>query len=458
MFVFRNTLGFKPHARLCAPVLDIDFTGTGGNGGGTNATDINGKDGKGDGEGKDGDGTDPNGGEGNGGDSKDGKDGKSGDEPPADGEGKDGEGKDGKGNDTTSSTGELEKGMQVEFEGQTYTVADNGDLVDKDGKVFKEAKDVKDWIDSLQVDEPDAEVNLENIRKALDIDITDEEGKPVEFTDDIEGVKSYINSAIELKSNEVAQAAVNKVFVDNPILKQFVDYLTVNNGDPRGFGERPDRSGLTVDEKSEEQQIAIIKAAAREFGNASLNDNYIKYLKDSGGLYDEAKAQLANLQAADKKRDEQMTAQAEAQRKQQEEDTLAYWNNVKTVVEGRKIGNYQLPESLVREVNGQKVTVTPNDFYDYLSRGIKDEQGNVATAYERALAQQTPEDALNSEILQAWLMYTGGSYEDLVKMAVREHEVKTLRLTAKNNKGRGTVRITKPAKDNKNPTDNIQFS
>lgn len=454
MFVFRNTLGFKPHARLCAPVLDIDFTGTGGNTG-TDTTDITGKDGKGDGEGKDGDGTGADG-DGNASDSKDDKDDKSGDEHSADT--KDADGKDDNGNDTTPSTGELEKGMQVEFEGQTYTVADNGNLVDKDGKVFKEAKDVKGWIDSLQVDEPGADVNLENIRKALDIDITDEEGKPVEFTDDIDGIKSYINSAIELKSNEVAQAAVNKVFVDNPILKQFVDYLTVNNGDPCGFGERPDRSGLTVDEKSEEQQIAIIKAAAREFGNASLNDNYIKYLKDSGGLYDEAKTQLANLQAADKKRDEETAKQAEAQRKQQEQDTIAYWNNVKTVVEGRKVGNYQLPESLVREVNGQKVTVTPNDFYDYLSRGIKDEQGNVATGYERALAKQTPEDALNNEILQAWLMYTGGSYEDLVKMAVREHEVKTLRLTAKQNKGRGTVRITKPAKDNKNATDDIQFS
>uniref|UniRef100_A0AAU8MGY1 Uncharacterized protein n=1 Tax=Geladintestivirus 3 TaxID=3233135 RepID=A0AAU8MGY1_9CAUD len=449
MFVFRNTLGFKPHARLCGPV-DIDFTGL--NNGGGSATDINdkGNDGKGDGKDGNGTGTDGNG-DGNGDEGKDG-DGKGSDDD--DDSHKDGDGKD---NDTPF-TGGLEKGSQVEFEGQTYTVSDNGDLVDKDGKVFKEAKDIKAWMDSLQVDDKTAEINLENIRKALDIDITDEEGKPVEFTDDVDGIKSYINSAIELKSNEVAQAAVNKVFVDNPILKQFIDYLTVNGGDPRGFGERPDRSGITVDEKSEEQQIAIIKQAAKEFGNASLNDNYIKYLKDSGGLYDEAKAQLANLQAADKQRDEQYAQQAEAQRKQQEEDTLAYWNNVKEIVTNRKIGSYQLPESLVREVNGQKITVTPNDFYDYLSRGIKDEQGNIATAYERALAQQTPEDALNSEILQAWLMYTGGSYEDLVKMAIRDKEVKTIKLIAKENKGRGTVRITKPAKDNKNVTDNIQFS
>ena len=449
MFVFRNTLGFKPHARLMGPLdgINLDFGGSG-----TNAPDINGGDNKG--GNKDGDGTDP--------------------EPPSnkdgDGDGKDGDGtnggdgkdnpndKDDKDNDTTPFTGGLEQGTNVEFEGQTYTVDANGNLVDKDNKVFKEAKDVKAWMDSLQVEEPTDEINLAAIQKALDVELTDEDGKPAEFEDSIEGIKSYVDKVIELKNNEVAQAAVNKVFTDNPILKQFVDYLTVNGGDPRGFGERPDRSGITVDEKSEEQQIAIIKAAAKEFGNASLNDNYIKYLKDSGGLYDEAKAQLANLQNADKQRDENEAKQAEAYRKQQEAETIAYWKGIKDTIDKREIGGYKLPESLVKEVNGQKVTVTPNDFYDYLSRGIKDEDGNIATAYERALANQSPEEATNQELLSAWLMFTGGTYKDLVKMAINNEQVKTLKLVAKGNKGHGTVRITKPQTNNNKAIDNIQFS
>ena len=106
-------------------------------------------------------------------------------------------------------------------------------------------------------------------------------------------------------------------------MAQFANYLAVN-GSPRGFGELPDRSGITVDTDNEEQQIAIIKAAAAEFGNSSLNDNYIKYLKDSGGLYDEAKAQLANLQNADKQRNEELAIQAEEQRKAEQEATDAY--------------------------------------------------------------------------------------------------------------------------------------
>ena len=448
MFVFRNTLGFKPHTRLMGPLdgINLDF------GGGSDAPDINGGDNKG--GNKDGDGTDPEppsnkdgDGDGKDGDGTDGGDGK--DNP---------DGKDGKGDDSTPSTGELEPGTNVEFDGQTYTVDANGNLVDKDNKVFKEAKDVKAWMDSLEVEEPTDEINLAAIQKALDVELTDEDGKPAEFEDSIEGIKSYVDKVIELKNNEVAQAAVNKVFTDNPILKQFVDYLTVNNGDPRGFGERPDRSSITVDEKSEEQQIAIIKTAAKEFGNASLNDNYIKYLKDSGGLYDEAKAQLANLQAADKQRDEAYAKQAEAQRQQDEQETLAYWKDIKDVVTSRKIGNYTLPETLVRTVNGQKVTVTPNDFYDYLYRQTKDADGIVATAYQRDLAAKSAEQERDEELLSAWLMYTGGTYEDLVKMAINEEKVKTLKLVNKQSKGRGTVRITKPASTNHKAIDDIQFS
>ena len=69
-------------------------------------------------------------------------------EPDNNGNGEDGD------DDDNSSTGELEAGTQVEYENATYTVAENGDLVDKDGKVFKQASEVKDWIKSLE-QEPD---------------------------------------------------------------------------------------------------------------------------------------------------------------------------------------------------------------------------------------------------------------------------------------------------------------
>ena len=437
MFVFRNTLGFYQHKRLQSPVGDIDFTG---NDGGVTPPPSNPQDSP-----------DINGGKGkdindNGNPDKDkDKDNPNGNtEPPANG----GEGKGEK--DNNPSTGELEEGTNIELDGVTYTVDKDGNVVDADGKIFKEAKDVQEWLKTFNVDNQnpeDKELSIASIQKAIGEEIVDEKGQPVEFTNDVEGVKSYIDNVIALRSSELQQAAINKVFTDNPILAQFANYLAVN-GSPRGFGEMPDRSGIKVEQDNEQQQIAIIKAAAEEFGNASLNDNYIKYLKDNGSLYDEAKAQLENLQKADAERNEEYARKAEAQRKEQEEATNAYWNNVHEKLTSRKIGDYQLPESFVREVNGQKVTTNIDDFFNYLYRQTEDKDGQVATAYQRDRMSMTEDEAMNEELLSAWLTFTGGSYKDLVDMAVRAEQVKTLKLKAKNNEGRKTIRITKPTNAN----------
>ena len=74
------------------------------------------------------------------------------------------------------------------------------------------------------------------------------------------------------------------------------------------------------------------------------------------------------------------------------------------------------------------------------------------------MAAKSAEQERDEELLSAWLMYTGGTYEDLVKMAINEEKVKTLKLVNKQNKGRGTVRITKPASTNHKAIDDIQFS
>ena len=450
MFVFRNSLGIGQHNRLMVNAGDIDFTGGGSsNPNPHDAPDIN--------NGK-GDKTDL--------DKPDNKpDDKPDDKPDNGGDNDNPDNKpDNKDNPDNggSPTGGLEKGSVIEFEGANYTVDDNGNIVDKDGNIFKEAKDVDEWIKQFDVDDKgDNDTNkgitLASIQKAIGEEIVDEAGNPIEFTDDADGVKSYIDNVIALRSNELQQAAVNKVFNDNPILAQFANYLAVN-GSPKGFGEMPDRSGIKLDANNEEQQIAIIKAAAKEFGNTTLNDNYIKYLKDGGGLYDEAKLQLQNLQNADKQRNEEYARRAEAQRKEEEEATNAYWENVHEKLNSHKIGEYQLPESFVREVNGQKITTTIDDFFDYIYRATEDEDGNYTTAYQKDLKSRTADDNINEQLIAAWLTFTGGSYKDLVNMAVREKEVKTLRLKAKENDGRKTVVITKPANANKTiDIDNLVF-
>lgn len=349
-------------------------------------------------------------------------------------------------NNNNSSTGELSEGDSIEFEGKTYTVDATGNLVDDKGVVFKEAKDVASWLSSMEVDDKGdnndpLSVNL--IQDALGISVTDAEGKAIEFTNDANGVKAYINAVIDLKSEEIRQGAINKLYSDNPLLKQFTDYVQLN-GSPRGFGEIPDRSGITLDKDNDSQLVAVIKMAATEFGNKSLNDNYIKYLKDSGGLYDEAKAQLAALQEKDLNYRKEIERQAQAQREEELRGLNEYWNRVDKAIENRVINGFKIPESFTKEVNGQKLVYTPKDFYNYLSRAVvEDNDGNKVTGYQRDLNNLTEEEYLNRELLDAWLMFTGGSYKDLINMAVQEDKVRQLRVKSKEQSASKTVKVVK---------------
>lgn len=353
---------------------------------------------------------------------------------------------------------DLEVGTTLEIDGADYTVAENGDIVDKDGKVFKEAKDVKAWLADNQVDDNDSneEINIENLQKQLGIQITTEDGKPAEFTNDAAGVKAYVESVINLKSDEIRQGTINKFYSDNPLVKQFVDYVQLT-GSPKGFGELPDRTGIQIDKDNKEQQIAIIRMAATEFGNKTLNDNYIKYLESIGSLYDEAKVQLEALQNKDKEVRKDIETRAAAAREQERKDVENYFKKVNQVIVNRKLGGYTLPDNIVKERNGQKVTLTLNDFYDYVAKSTEvDKDGNYMTGYQRDLNNQSDDELLNKELIDAWLMFTGGSYKDLVNMVVKEDNVRKLVIKSKENRNKHQITMKKPSKS-KVSIDDIVF-
>lgn len=340
------------------------------------------------------------------------------------------------------STGELNVGDSIDVDGSIYTVDKDGNLVDDKGNVFKEAKDVAEWLKSVEVEDgsTDDSITLASIQDALGVTITDDAGKPVDFTNDAAGVKSYVDSVISLKSKELQEAAINRLYTDNPLLKQFQDYVQLN-GTPRGFGEIPDRSGIQLDKDNEQQLIAVIRMAANEFGNKSLNENYIKYLRDSGGLYDEAKSQLAALVEKDTAYRKEIETRAREQREAEAQANADYWNTVSKVISSRVIGGYRIPESFTKEVNGKKVVITPTDFYNYISRPIETEDGQRMTGYQQALSKLTDEQYLNREILDAWLMFTGGTYKDLIDMAVKEDKVRQLRVKSKEQRSTKTVKV-----------------
>ena len=137
----------------------------------------------------------------------------------------------------------VEPGTEIEVGDDKYTVDENGNVVDADGNIFKEAKDVAEWIKTFdKVDETDKskDMSIENIIKTMDVEILDDNDKPIEYDNTPEGVKAYIKDVIETSKQEVAEAAVNTLFSKYPILPEVINYYVANGGSLKGFDEIPD--------------------------------------------------------------------------------------------------------------------------------------------------------------------------------------------------------------------------
>lgn len=336
-----------------------------------------------------------------------------------------------KGHGENDSQFEIEPGTQIEFEGKNYVVDYNGNIVDEQGNIFKEVKDVKEWKNSLDISDDDNSniIDFNSIHDAIGIDIVDEEGNVIEFQNTTEGIKSYVTQVIENEKEQNMKDAVDMLFSRYPIISDVLNYYLANGNSLEGFGEIPDRSNITIDDNNIEQQELIIKTAWKEQGRRGDVNAYIDYLKSSGTLATVAKEELEGLKEVDNEIRTNMERQAKAVEEAQIKEVEQYWNQVSNVIKTKKLGEYNLPDTIIRNVNGQKIAGSLDDFFNYIYRVDKD--GN--SAYVNDLAKEKPEDRLNDELLRAYLKYTGGNYESLVNMKVNEQKVKQLKLTSKNN-------------------------
>lgn len=343
----------------------------------------------------------------------------------------------------------LEAGTSIEVGENTYTVDEQGNLVDKDGNIFKEAKDVDTWLKEFDnIENTENEININTIQDAIGIQITDDNDKPIEFENSIEGIKSYINSVIETARDEHYETAINTLYQKYPILNDVLNYYLANGNSLEGFNEIPDRSGITINDSDEVQQEAIIRTAWKEQERKGDVESYIQYLKSSGTLLATAKEELAGLQEADAQYRKEIEEEAERKENERIKKLENYWNEVHNVIKSRNIAGYQIPETIVINRDGQKISVTPEDFFNYVYQVDSD----GVSAYERALAAETPESRRDDEILRAYLKFVGGNYSNLVSMAINKEKVATLRLKAKE-RNTTTIRITKPQQTDAKGTD-----
>lgn len=343
----------------------------------------------------------------------------------------------------------LEEGTIIEYGDKKYTVDKDGNIVDEKGEIYKSADKATKWIKSLQTEETETDpavVDIKAVQKAIGVEITDADGKTIEFENTAEGVASYVNAYVESTKQQIAEATIESLYAKYPILENVINYYVANGNSLEGFNELRDRSTITLDVNNEAQCEAIIRESWKENARGGNVETYIQYLKSQNLLGSTAEEELQAMVAKDKAAADELANKAAETERQEIERQKAYWNDIqKRVMTDKRIGKYQIPDTIIRTHNGQKVSATSQDFYNYIYQ--VDKYGR--SQYENDLikeAKENPEARVVDDLIAAYLKFTGGSYESLVNMAINEQKVKTIKIMSKQGTKPKSVRVTTPGK------------
>ena len=371
------------------------------------------------------------------------------------GEGQQGQGEgqqgQGEGQQGTSSTGEevvLSEGDTVNVDGVDYTIDANGNALAADGTVFRTAAELAELI-SQNGSEPSV---LEQLQTRFGSDFKDENGNPIVFDNNTEGVAAYVDTVIQSRIAEAQTAALNNLFETYPQVEQVINHLKLNDT-LDDFVEIPDRSQITVSKDNEEQQATFIREEWKLSGKKGDVNKFIDYCKNAGILYDTAVESKEAVDSIYESRLAEQKAQVEAKEAAAAAEEKAYWDNVeKTISKGELLG-YSIPEQIQCNKDGKKIMLSRKDFLKYVSTPV-DNEGN--TAYMLDEAKVDSNARMQDDLLKAFLRFTGGDYASLVGMAVNKQKVLSIRTTAAQTTGKRTVIINSKGNNSKT-VDNDQL-
>ena len=349
-----------------------------------------------------------------------------------------------------SSMGEvkLSEGDTINVDGVDYTIDAEGNAIAADGTVFRTATELAELI-AQNGSEPSV---LNQLQTRFGSDFKDEDGNPIVFDDNEEGIAAYVETVVQSRVKEAQTAAINNLFETYPQVEQVINHLKLN-GTLDDFVEIPDRSQITVSKDNEEQQATFIREEWKLSGKKGDVNKFIDYCKNAGILYDTAVESKEAVDSIYESRLAEQKAQVEAKEAAAAAEEKAYWDNVeKTISKGELLG-YSIPEQIQCNKDGKKVMLSRKDFLKYVSTPV-DSEGN--TAYMLDEAKVDSDARMQDDLLKAFLRFTGGDYASLVGMAVNKQKVLSIRTAAAQTTGKRTVIINSKGNNSKT-VDNDQL-
>lgn len=312
----------------------------------------------------------------------------------------------------------------VEVDGVKYKLDKDGNALGTDGKVFK----TKAELDALEI--ADTPLVTELITKS-GYQPKDENGKPIEYEDSIEGLIKYNKDVAFHLANEEKK----KLFSAYPDVEDYLQHR-LRGGDPKEYFQKQNDAwiGVKLDTADEGMLTKAVVDNLMKTGMPRKDaEETAKLYKDTNKLKEFGENAYKTLVKAEKDIKEAGDKEYQAALVKNQQDTQKYWEQRNEIVKKGKLHSISIPEA------------DKESFFKFISAAV-DEDGNSQAAYKRS--ELTPEQSLELD----YLLFKGMNLSTLVSLAASKQNADGLRKRfTTRQKGAGGGAGTGHEENNPNP-------
>jgi len=330
-------------------------------------------------------------------------------------------------------------GEIVEIDGVEYTIDDEGNAVGtkKKKKTKAELATLSTVADTASTD---TFGSWDDIRSELGYQPVDEQGNPIEYTKDKEGLKKYTIDSFRQYRQSIENDVLTNFFNTHKDLHQAYVHK-VRTGTIEDFNAQPVWEDFDLAGATEQELEQLYRSYRHSLGDdKDTIEELVAAAKTNKNLA--VKATTAKDHFVKLQKNEQTEAkkiQDEAERKEAN-DVKEYWNKVKGTIDAGKVvvNNNELviPEVIKVTKNGTVKQYSRADFYNYLTAPKSFEvnkQKVQATQYQYDKYLEDNARTHDHDVLDAFKTFVGGDLSQLIKRAIDTNKVNEVkrRLTSK---------------------------
>jgi len=342
-----------------------------------------------------------------------------------------------------AAEGASEEVTEVEIEGVTYSINEEGNAVNENNEVVY-------TVEQLAEMEEEEEISSEfKLAELSSIQPVDDKGEPIQYEATDEGRRQYIEDVYTAGGIDRANKILEERYAANPLLKTVTDYI-IANGSLDGFSEQPYTRNPITKDSTEEDMIATIRQARKMKGDTEIEiAQAISWAKSDNKLSDLASTSDAYLTQYEQHQKKQLAEQAAQVEQARIAKNQQYVNTlINTISKGElDINGQKVNIPAILEVNtpeGKRVAQR-DELIRYATEvnQYRMPNGSIqnATQYQIDKWVKNTQRTLNDDIFEMVTLFTGGDNSQLLKTAINSNKAATIKKRLKlkrNTSQRGT--------------------